>query len=54
MRKLEVEEMKKISAGGVITATFIAALSKAASVVIDIGRYFGSSINRFINGNICE
>ena len=53
MKKLNEKEMKQIKAGA-ITGTLINSILRGASIFVDVGRYFGSSIRRFVNGNLCR
>lgn len=52
MRKLSINEMKEISAGG-LAGTVISAFNRCFSVFTDIGRYLGSSVRRIITRNYC-
>lgn len=54
MKKLKAEEMKKIYAGNTISGTIINSMWTGAKAFIDIGRYMGSSIRRFIDRNLCS
>lgn len=51
--KLNSKELKQIKAGAAISATLINSLVKGFNSFMDIGRYLGSSIRRFIGGNTC-
>ena len=53
MRKLNKEELLNISGGG-ISATWINAISRAVSTLMDLGRSLGTSIRRSISGKICS
>ena len=53
MRKLDENEMKNISAGG-ISAALVNAFVKGFTVFSDIGRYFGSSFRRIFDHNLCS
>ena len=53
MKKLDEKQMKSISAGG-ITASFISAIVRGATVLIDAGRYIGSSLRRIFDHNMCR
>ena len=54
MKELTKEESKMYYGGGGLTSTLINALSKGISTFTDIGRYFGSSLRRFFNNNLCD
>lgn len=54
MKELSIKEEKSLYAGGGITSTFINAISKGLTVFADLGRYFGSSIRRIFNNNLCD
>ena len=45
--------LKKIKAGATFSASLINALVRGINSFLDVGRYFGSSIRRFIGGNSC-
>lgn len=51
--RLSNNELKKIKAGADFSSTLINALIKGFDAFLDIGRYFGSSMRRFITGNSC-
>lgn len=51
--ELEKQELLQIVGGFTLSGTFINAIYKAASTIMDIGRAFGTSIRRSISGNIC-
>ncbi len=51
--KLSKKELKNIKAGAGLSATLINSLVKGFNSFMDIGRYLGSSIRRFIGGNTC-
>ena len=53
MKKLSENEMRNISAGG-ISAAMVNAFSKVFNVFVDIGRYFGSSLRRIFDHNMCR
>ena len=53
MIKLKQRELKKIKAGATFSASLINALVRGINSFLDVGRYFGSSIRRFIGGNSC-
>lgn len=51
--RLNESELKKIKAGASISASLVNALIDGINSFMDIGRYLGSSIRRFIGGNSC-
>ena len=51
--KLSTKELKEIKAGAAFSATLINSLIKGFNSFMDIGRYLGSSIRRFIGGSSC-
>lgn len=51
--KLNNKELKLIVGGASISASLIDSLIKGVNSFLDIGRYLGSSIRRFIGGNMC-
>ncbi len=53
MRKLNEKEMKGISAGA-ISAALVNAFSRVFNVFVDVGRYFGSSLRRIFDHNMCR
>ena len=53
MIKLKQRELKKLKAGATFSASLINALIRGVNSFLDVGRYFGSSIRRFIGGNSC-
>lgn len=53
MKKLTKEEMKNINGSG-LTGTLINAVKAGIMSITDIGRYFGSSMRRLIEGNLCK
>ena len=53
MYKLTKEEMTYIYGSG-FTGTLINAVRNGILSITDIGRYFGSSIRRIIEGNLCR
>ena len=54
MKELSVKEKKEIYAGAGITATLINSVMKGINIFTDLGRYFGSSIRRIIENNLCN
>lgn len=54
MKELSKKEELSLYAGGGITASFINAIAKGVSLVVDLGRYLGSSLRRLFSNNICE
>ena len=53
MKQLTKEEMKNIKAQG-ISGTLFNSIIRGATLFVEAGRYFGSSIRRFVNGNLCR
>lgn len=51
--KLRKRELIKIKGGAALSSSLINALIKGFDSFMDIGRYLGSSIRRFIGGNSC-
>ena len=47
------EELVKVKGGGVLTATFLNAISRAVETIYDLGRSLGSSIRMIISGTKC-
>lgn len=52
--KLSNMEAKQIKAGASFSATLINALVKGINSLLDVGRYFGSSIRRIVGKNNCQ
>ena len=52
--KISKKELKKITAGGKISATLLNYLIKGFTTFLDIGRYLGSGIRRITSNNMCE
>lgn len=50
---LKDSELKKIH-GGSITATFINAIVKGLSLLIELGKSLGSSFRRITSGSTCS
>ena len=53
MKKLSKKEMSLINGSG-LTGTLINAVKNGILSIADIGRYFGSSIRRLVEGNLCK
>lgn len=53
MKELTEKEMKNINGSG-LSGTLINAVRNGIMSIADIGRYFGSSIRRLIEGNLCK
>ena len=51
--KLTNEELKIIK-GGAISGTLINSIINGVKTVMDVGRYFGSSIRRLFGGKSCS
>jgi len=55
MTELKREEMLNISGGASwFSASFLNAISRAVSTLMDLGRSLGTSIRRSVNGKICS
>lgn len=54
MIKLDRNEMLQINAGSTISGTLVNAIWTGAKVFVDIGRYAGSAIRRFVDKNLCR
>ena len=54
MKKLDVEEMKKIEGGTNLSATLVGAVSKVIETIYNLGDALGSTIRRLIENNKCE
>ncbi len=53
MKKINKEQMKKVTGGFNITASFITALVRGINSVMDVGRSLGTSIRRATSGKFC-
>jgi len=53
MELLKKEELKQINGGG-ITASFLTAIVRAATGLLDLGRSLGSAIRRIQSGTVCS
>lgn len=51
--KLTNKELKMIVGGATISGTLINSIIKGVNSILDIGRYFGSSIRRLVGKNAC-
>ena len=54
MKELSIKEEKELYAGGGITTSFINAITRGFTAILDVGRYIGSSIRRIFNHNMCD
>lgn len=52
MKTLKDKELNNIYGGG-ISGTVISSIVRGAEYLLDLGRSLGSSIRRFITGNLC-
>ncbi|MEG2351570.1 MAG: hypothetical protein RSA10_00880 [Bacilli bacterium] len=52
--KLKASESKQIKACGTISGTLINSLFRGLNSFLDIGRFLGSSLRRFINNKSCS
>lgn len=53
MKKLTKQEMLNVTGSG-LTGTLINAVRNGIMSIVDIGRYFGSSIRRIVERNLCR
>ena len=53
MRELNNKELMSVDGGASITATFLNAIARTVSTLMDVGRSLGSAIRRTISGNVC-
>lgn len=54
MKIITIEEEKNVIGGAVSISTIINSLSKAANIIIELGRSLGSTIRRMIGGKYCS
>ena len=54
MRELKKEELLNISGGAGISASWLNAVSRAVTTLLDLGRSLGTSIRRSVSGKICS
>ncbi len=54
MRTLDKNELMSVEGGTLITNALLATLMKGASIFLDVGRSFGTSIRRIISGCTCK
>lgn len=55
MIELKREELLSISGGAnYLTASFLNAVSRAITTLVDLGRSLGTSIRRSISGKVCK
>lgn len=52
MKIISKEELYGIN-GGAITGTFMNAITKGMNTFLAVGRAFGSSIRRLVDGSMC-
>lgn len=52
MKELTKKELLEIE-GGAVTASYINALVKGVEALLELGRSLGTSIHRWLNGNVC-
>ena len=52
MKKIKEEELKNIY-GGAISASFITAIVKGLSLLLELGRSVGTAVRRNFNGTSC-
>lgn len=53
MNKLDDIDLVNIK-GGELSSSLLNSISKITSTIYELGRSFGSSIRRIIEGNICQ
>lgn len=53
MRNLDKSEMIQINGGSTISSAFVSSLTRAGTILLEIGRSLGSAIRRMYEGNIC-
>ena len=53
MQELKDNELMNIEGGAGITATFLNAISRAISTLMEVGRNLGTALRRTISGNVC-
>ena len=53
MIELKKQELLNISGGG-ISASWLNALSRTVSTLLDLGRSLGTAIRRTISGKVCS
>ena len=51
--KLEKRELKQIKAGANVSATLLNAIIRGVNSLMDVGRYFGSSVRRWVSNGKC-
>ena len=49
---IEEKELKQIT-GGSVTASWLTAIVRGATTIVDLGRTLGTVIRRLQNGNLC-
>lgn len=54
MIELENKELLNVNGGWSINASFLNAMSRAITLVINMGRSLGSAIRRTMNGSLCK
>lgn len=54
MIELKKEELLNISGGASLSASWLNAVSRAVTTLMDLGRSLGTSIRRSISGKICS
>ena len=54
MVKLQKDELLNISGGASISASWLNAMSRAVTTLMDLGKSLGTSIRRSISGKICS
>lgn len=52
MKRLEKKELLSVN-GGTISATFLNAIARTGSLILELGRSVGSSIRRIFTNTLC-
>jgi len=53
MKQLDKQQLLNIN-GGAISATFINAIARGISTLVDLGRNLGSAVRRLYSGRLCK
>lgn len=55
MKELDNMELMNVKGGSnFISATFIAAITRAGNLLLDLGRSLGTSLRRIVSDNVCQ
>lgn len=52
MKEINKEELTKINGGG-FSASLVNAISRAGSLLLELGRSVGSAIRRYVTNTLC-